>query len=228
MLVGTRRHRMKEDPAKLEQFYRDTESIAFPKLNDRQLGLLEPLGKRSMLKRGQVLYKAGQRGIGMTIILSGQLEVIAMLDGAEQLLAEPGPRHFLGDVTMLTGTASVGTVRGKAEESEVLVVEAPALRKALAELQELGAPLVRAFMMRRKRLLKDGEFVGLRIVDEAKSRDGHLLDDFLDKNHIPHRFIDFASEAGAGLCQRLKVPRRDLPVLIDSNGFPLRRPSIRE
>jgi len=27
-----------------EQFYRDTESIAFPKLNDQQLAMLEPLG----------------------------------------------------------------------------------------------------------------------------------------------------------------------------------------
>ena len=27
-----------------EQFYRDTESIAFPKLDDRQLAMLEPLG----------------------------------------------------------------------------------------------------------------------------------------------------------------------------------------
>jgi len=26
-----------------EQFYRDTQSIAFPKLDDRQLALLEPL-----------------------------------------------------------------------------------------------------------------------------------------------------------------------------------------
>jgi len=34
----------KED--KDERFYRDTESIAFVKLDDRQLALLEPLGKR--------------------------------------------------------------------------------------------------------------------------------------------------------------------------------------
>ena len=49
-------------------------------------------------------------------------------------------------------------------------IAAMSFEQALAELQELGAPLVRAFMMRRKRLLKDGEFVGLRIVAEAKSR----------------------------------------------------------
>jgi len=28
-----------------EQFYRDTESITFPKLNDYQLSLLQPLGQ---------------------------------------------------------------------------------------------------------------------------------------------------------------------------------------
>ncbi len=109
-----------------------------------------------------------------------------------------------------------------------MIVGAPELRKALAELQELGPPLVRAFMMRRKRLLKDGQFTGLRIIAEDKSRDGHLIDDFLDKNHIPHRLIDFASEEGQSVCQRLKLVRRDLPVLVDGNGFPLRRPSVRE
>ena len=41
-----------------EQFYRDTESIAFPKLNDHQLSLLEPLGERRVMKRGEVLFKA--------------------------------------------------------------------------------------------------------------------------------------------------------------------------
>ena len=34
-----------------EQFYRDTESIAFPRLDDRQLAMLEPLGTRSIVRR---------------------------------------------------------------------------------------------------------------------------------------------------------------------------------
>ena len=56
-----------------EQFYRDTESIAFPKLDDRQLALLEPLGQRRTLRRGELAYKAGQRDFGMTVVLSGEL-----------------------------------------------------------------------------------------------------------------------------------------------------------
>jgi len=211
-----------------EQFYRDTESIAFPKLDDRQLALLEPLGQRRTLKQGELVFKAGQRDFGMTVILSGGLEVFATRDGREQILATPGPRDFVGDIAMLTGTSALASARGKAEASEILVVGAAGLRKALAELPGLGEPLVRAFMMRRERLLRDREFSGFRIISLGGSRDGHQLDDFLDKNHIPHRLIEFESEEGHGLCERMKINRRDLPVLIDSKGFPLRKPSLRE
>src|SRR5216683_3964639 len=57
-----------------EHFYRDTESVAFPKLNDYQLSLLEPLGQRRVVNRGDVIYKAGQRDLGLTIVLRGEVE----------------------------------------------------------------------------------------------------------------------------------------------------------
>ena len=211
-----------------EQFYRDTESIAFPKLDDRQLALLEPLGQRRALRQGEFVFKAGQRDFGMTVILSGQLEVFETRDGLEQILATPGPRDFVGDVAMLTGTSALASARGKAEVSEILVVGSVELRKALAELHGLGEPLVRAFMMRRERLQRDCQFAGIRIVAAAGCREGHRIDDFLDKNHIPHRLIEFETDDGRRVCERLKVGLRDLPVLIQGNGFPLRRPSIRE
>src|SRR5438552_14139306 len=105
-----------------EQFYRDTESIAFPKLDDRQLAMLEPLGTRRLLRRGQMLFKAGQRDLGLTVILSGGLEVFESRDGQEQILGNPGPRDFVGDVAMLMGTAALASARGQAEESEILEV----------------------------------------------------------------------------------------------------------
>jgi len=211
-----------------ELFYRDTERIAFPKLDDRQLAQLEPLGKRRIVKKGEYVYRAGQRDFGMNVVISGEIEVIELVDGHEQVLANPGPRDFIGDVAMLTGTSSLTTARGKAESTELLVIGAPELRKALAELHGLGEPLVRAFMMRRQRLQRDREFSGLRILASAGSREGHQLDDFLDKNHMPHSVVEVESEKGQALCQRLNIQKRDLPVLIDGNGLPLRRPSLRE
>src|SRR5258708_39860537 len=222
------RIRSMTEPDKDEQFYRDTEYIAFPKLDDRQLAMLEPLGSRRVLRRGEMLFKAGQRNIGFTVILRGELEVFESRDGQEQILAIPGPRDFVGDVAMLMGTAALANVRGKADETEILHVPADRLRQALAELPGVSEPVVRAFIMRRKRLTRDREFAGLRILAQNGSRDGQQLDDFLDKNHIPHRLIELQSEYGRALCERLHLASRDLPALITASGMPLRRPSLRE
>ncbi len=45
------------DEERDEQFYRDTEAIAFPKIDDRQLALLEPLGERLVLRRGEMVFE---------------------------------------------------------------------------------------------------------------------------------------------------------------------------
>jgi thioredoxin reductase (NADPH) len=211
-----------------EQFYRDTENIAFPKLDDRQLAMLEPLGTRRIVRRGELVFKAGQRDLGMVVILRGELEVFELRDGQEQILATSGPRDFVGEVAMLNGTAALASARGKADETEVLEVAADRLRQALAELPGVSQPIVRAFIMRRERLQRDDQFAGLRVVAPDGSRDGRQLDDFLDKNHIPHQLIDFQSEDGRALCERLHLGSRDLPALITPNGMPLRRPSLRE
>src|ERR1700732_248643 len=211
-----------------EQFYRDTESIAFPKLDDRQLAMLEPLGARRIVRRGELVYKAGQRNLGLTAVLRGELETFESRDGQEQILVTAGPRIFIGDGAMLLGTAPLPKPRGKADESEILEVPADRLREALAELPGVGEPIVRAFMMRRQRLKRDREFAGLRILAPDGSRDGQQLDDFLDKNHVPHRLIAFQSEYGRALCERFHLASRDLPALITASGIPLRRPSLRE
>jgi len=211
-----------------EQFYRDTESIAFTKINDRQLALLEPLGKRRTLQRGEFIFKAGQRDLGLTVILRGETEVFEAREGTEQILATGRERDFIGDVAMLQGTSALATARVKSEEAEILEVPAAEIRRALAELPGVGRPIVDALIMRRRRLMRDREFAGLRIVALQDSREGRQLDNFLDKNRIPHRLIEFESEQGQGLSSRLHLAARDLPALITATGAPLRQPSLRE
>jgi len=216
------------DEDKDEQFYRDTESIAFPKLDDRQLALLEPLGKRSTSRRDELVFKAGQRDLGLTVILRGEIEVFETREGTEQILATARERDFIGDVAMLQGTSALASARVKSEESEILQVPAVEIRRALAELPGVGEPIVNALIMRRRRLRRDREFAGLRIIALRDTREGHQLHDFLDKNHIPHRLIEFESEQGQALGKRLHLATRDLPALITATGAPLRRPSLRE
>ena len=211
-----------------EQFYRDTESIAFPKLNDHQLSLLEPLGERRVMKRGDVLFKAGQRDLGLAIVLRGELEAFETRDGTEYNLANAGERDFMGDVSMLQGTSILGSSRVTSDEAEILLIPAAELRRALAEIPAVSKTIVDALIMRRRRVSRYREFAGLRVLAVRGARDGHQLDDFLDKNHIPHRLIEFESEQGQAVSNRLHLTTRDLPVLITPAGAPLRRPSLRE
>src|SRR5690242_2950265 len=158
-----------------EQFYRDTESIAFPKIDDRQLSLLEPLGTRRHLKRGEVIFRAGQRDLGLAVILRGEIEVFEKREDCEQILGTPGERDFIGDVSMLQGTSALATARVVSEEAEILQVPQKELRRALAELPGVSEPIVNALIMRRKRLMRDREFAGLRIIAQRDSREGRQL-----------------------------------------------------
>jgi thioredoxin reductase (NADPH) len=211
-----------------EQFYRDTESVAFPKLDDHQLSLLEPLGERRALKRGDLVYKAGQRDLGLTIVLRGEIEAFEQREETEQILATAHERDFMGDVAMLQGTSALASARVTSPECEILYIPAANLQRAFAELPGVSATIVNALIMRRRRLLRDPEFAGLRVLAPRGDREGHQLDDFLDKNHIPHRLIELESEQGQALSKRLHLTSRDFPVLITPAGNPLRRPSLRE
>ena len=219
---------MTNEPKDDEQFYRDTESVAFTKLDDHQLSLLEPLGQRRVVKRDDVVYKAGQRDVGLTVVLRGEIQVFERRDDIEQELAVGHARDFIGDVAMLQGTSTLATARVTSDEAEILYVPAAELRRVLAEVPRVSKPIVDALIMRRRRLRRDREFAGLRVLAKRGARDGHQLDDFLDKNHIPHRLIEFESEQGQALSDRLHLTTRDLPVLITPVGAPLRRPSLRE
>ena len=211
-----------------EQFYRDTESIAFPKLNDHQLSLLEPLAERRVVKRGDVLFKAGQRDLGLVIVLHGEIDAFETRDGTEYNLATARERDFTGDVSMLQGTSILGSARVTSEEAEILYIPAAKLRRALAEIPAVSKTIVDALIMRRRRLRRDREFAGMRILAGRDARDGHQLDDFLDKNRIPHRLVEFESEQGQALSERFHLSTRDLPVLITPAGARLRKPSLRE
>ncbi len=219
---------MTNEPEDDEQFYRDTESIAFPKLDDHQLSLLEPLGERRVMKRGDVLFKAGERNLGLAIVLRGELEAFETRDGTEYNLATARERDFMGDISMLQGTSILGSSRVTSDEAEILHIPAAELRRALAEIPAVSKTIVDALIMRRRRLRRDREFAGMRVLASHHARDGHQLDDFLDKNRIPHRLVEFESEQGQALSERFHLTTRDLPVLITPAGARLRKPSLRE
>src|SRR5438045_9307931 len=129
---------------------------------------------------------------------------------------------------MIKATSILGSARVTSEEAEILYIPAAKLRRALAEIPAVSKTIVDALIMRRRRLRRDRVFAGMRVLSSRDARDGHQLDDFLDKNRIPHRLVEFESEQGKALSERFHLTNRDLPVLITPAGARLRQPSLRE
>ncbi|MCW1912165.1 NAD(P)/FAD-dependent oxidoreductase [Luteolibacter sp. GHJ8] len=98
----------------------------------------------------------------------------------------------------------------------------------MSELPGVGEPIVRAFIMRRERLSRDNEFAGFRVLANPGCQGARRIDDFLDKNHIPHRLVDSTTEECQSLCRRLGIENDDLPALISGDGSIARNPSIFE
>lgn len=131
-----------------EQFYRDTEVVAFPKISDRQLALLEPLGERLTLRRGELIFRAGQRDLARRYPSArGQSLRNSRRDRADSRFT--GQARFYRHVAMLQGTSALASARVKSEEAEILQVPAGAVRRALAGLPGVADPVVNAFIMRR-------------------------------------------------------------------------------
>ena len=63
------------------------------------------------LDRGGTLYRQGEPGTSMHIVLSGRLQVrVGMTDGSERILAYPQPGDAVGEMSMLTDAGRAATV----------------------------------------------------------------------------------------------------------------------
>jgi thioredoxin reductase (NADPH) len=135
--------------------------------------------------------------------------------------------QFTGDVDVLSGRAVLVTGR-VVQDGKVIQLSTDVLRRAVAELPELGETIVKAFLMRRTLLLGEG-FMGARIIGSRFSPDTHRLRDFAARNGVPVSWIDLDDDAEADtLLREFNVPASDTPLVIGRNGHLARNPSLAE
>jgi thioredoxin reductase (NADPH) len=102
--------------------------VAFPRLEDRHLAGLEALGQRRRLTDGSILFQTGETGLGLFIVLAGQVQIFERQEDGEVVIGTAGERQFIGDVAMLTGGAAVLNARAIGE-TEVLAIPSSDLRR---------------------------------------------------------------------------------------------------
>jgi thioredoxin reductase (NADPH) len=198
-------------------------SQTFPTLTAAQIDRIAVVGRRSSMPGGEVLFDVGEQNARFFVVLSGAIEVVHPIGSVENPIVVHGPGQFSGDIGMLSARRTI--VRGRTTvASDLVVVDNDALRTLVQRDAELGEIFLRAFILRRLRLMDVGA-QDLVLVGSRNSADTMRIKEFLTRNAQPFRYQDIETEPGMeAMLERFAVGVNEIPIVICHGGQILKNP----
>lgn len=168
----------------------------FPVLGDADVARMRRFGTVQHHARGSCLFRAGEPGPGLYVVLSGCV-AITQRDGLGHVVPidRQGPGQFLAEIAQLSGRPAL--VDGYAEEdTEALLLLPAQLRALIIAEADLGERLVRAMILRRVALIEAGAS-GPVLMGPPSSAALTRLQGFLARNGHPFQVVDSAQDRDA-------------------------------
>jgi thioredoxin reductase (NADPH) len=211
-----------EMPKSVTETRRDQVFLA---LTPAELERMRRFGEYRKYDTGQALFRIGERGHGLFVILSGSIDLIRddEKDGRRPFHS-PGPGSMIGELAQLAGRPPL--VDGYAREAVcALHIPPERLRALLIAEAELGERIMRALILRRVGILEKGTG-GPIIVGHVNDGDALRLKSFLTRNGHPYQWVNPEEDAEAkALIERFHVDPGQLPIVLVPGGQLLRNPS---
>jgi thioredoxin reductase (NADPH) len=160
---------------------------AFPVLDDEQIDALRAFSTEKVTQPGDVLFEVGDSFYPLVVVLEGRTRILERSESADRVIKESGRGEFHGELGMLTGQRAFAACVA-ATPGRVLLAQAAAVQEAIRTVPEVSDLLVTAFAARRQILMQSAS-ASLTIIGVEETASVRALQEFLDRNRIPHRFI---------------------------------------
>jgi thioredoxin reductase (NADPH) len=195
----------------------------FPTLTDAEMARLKRFGTPRRFAKGEMLASVGERGHGLMLFLSGEVEIRQRGDHGTSPIVVHEKGSFMGELAQLSGRPSL--VEAEAlSDVEAIDIPPERLRALLVAEAELGERIMRALILRRVGLLETGAG-GPVIVGHAEQGDVLRLANFLRRNGHPFQLLSPDTDSCAQtLIERFEVVPEELPIVLCPGGQLLRNP----
>jgi thioredoxin reductase (NADPH) len=196
----------------------------FPVLEPKEIERARRFGEVRAYERGEAIVIAGHASAGVTVVLSGRIDITERdPSGNRMLIVTHGRGEFMGELAQLADRPSLVDAHAQ-ERVEALVIPHGRLQAFLISEADLGERIMRAMILRRVGLLETGAG-GPVIVGRAEDGDVLRLEGFLRRNGHPHLRLDPENDLAAkALIERFDIETGDLPIVLCPGGQLLRNP----
>jgi thioredoxin reductase (NADPH) len=202
----------------------NTDSQMWAVLTDAEIDRARPYGQVRQVNLGEILYRPGEMGASLYILLSTSLKITIPSINGEQLVTNLAPGMFTGEAGMIAGQPTIVQAR-VAQEGEVLEIRPECLRTLAARDGSLSDIFLRAFMLRRL-MFVTRQMGSVVLIGSRHSADTLRLRNFLGRNGHPYTYIDLDSDnTSRDLLDRLAIAVSEIPILICDEMKILRNPS---
>jgi thioredoxin reductase (NADPH) len=199
---------------------------ASPVLGAAEIALLEPLGERRAMRKGDVLFEAGDADYDFYAVLDGSIAIVDQHADSERTLVEHGPGEFVGELALITGGIAFASAV-VTDDGELLDIPAARLREVVEREPALSERILHALLLRRSLLMRAGG--GVELVGSHESLETQRLRQFLRRNGVPHAVTDPLQDPRArSRLENAGATLDEMPVVLQPRRRPLVAPTNSE
>ncbi len=196
----------------------------FPTLTPAQVERIAVHGRRRAVRRGEVLFQAGDAVMPFFVVATGEIEIVRPAGTDEALITIHKSGQFTGEVQMLFGRRALVLARVR-EPGEVIELDREHLLALVQTDSELGEIIMRAFILRRVELIAHG-FGDVVLIGSTHCAGTLRVKEFLTRNGHPYSYVDLDRDADVQrLFDQFQISAADVPVVICRGEVVLRRPT---
>jgi len=195
-----------------------------PVLNSEQIERIRVVSKLRSVQHGEILYNQNDPTPPVFVVLSGQIQILALAAGSEKIVTTYSAGQFSGELVMISGRRSIYRCRA-IEEGVLLQISARELRILIEKDAELCDIFMMTYLERRLLLRERGEG-NVVVIGSLYSSNSLAIREFLTRDGHPFIYFDVDfDEMAQVLLRRFDLSLDDIPIVICNIDNILRNPS---